>query len=155
MADRLVVMSEGRIRQIGTQRDLYERPVDRFVADFVGRSTFMEGKVEVPGAFVSQGGLSVAVEAGTPGPATLALRPERIMLLDGGSDLDNDFAGVVEFVSYLGAQVDIHVRLSKEERVVLQIANRPDRSLPAIGDSVRVGWSRATARVFPAASKAA
>ena len=38
VADRLVVMSEGRIRQIGTQQDLYERPADRFVADFVGRS---------------------------------------------------------------------------------------------------------------------
>ncbi len=43
MADRLVVMSEGRIRQIGTQQDLYERPADRFVADFVGRSTFSKG----------------------------------------------------------------------------------------------------------------
>ena len=44
MADRLVVMSEGAVRQIGTQRDLYERPTDSFVAGFVGRSSFMPGR---------------------------------------------------------------------------------------------------------------
>ncbi len=45
MADRLVVMAQGEVRQIGTQRDLYERPAGRFVAGFVGRSNFLEGKV--------------------------------------------------------------------------------------------------------------
>ena len=43
MADRLVVMDEGEVRQVGSQRDLYERPADRFVAGFVGRSTFLDG----------------------------------------------------------------------------------------------------------------
>ena len=43
MADRLVVMNEGSVRQVGSQRDLYERPADRFVAGFVGRSTFLAG----------------------------------------------------------------------------------------------------------------
>jgi len=46
MADRLVVMNEGAVRQVGTQRDLYERPADRFVAGFVGRSTFLAGTIE-------------------------------------------------------------------------------------------------------------
>ena len=49
MADRLVVMNEGSVRQVGTQRDLYERPADRFVAGFVGRSTFLDGAVEARG----------------------------------------------------------------------------------------------------------
>ena len=43
MADRLVVMSEGSVRQVGSQRDLYERPADRFVAGFVGRSNLLSG----------------------------------------------------------------------------------------------------------------
>ena len=50
VADRLVVMADGEIRQIGSQRDLYERPTDRFVAGFVGRSTFLQGRVTAPGA---------------------------------------------------------------------------------------------------------
>jgi putative spermidine/putrescine transport system ATP-binding protein len=149
MADRLVVMSEGRIRQIGTQRDLYERPADRFVADFVGRSTFLEGKVEAPGRFRSDGGLSIACEAEVAGPASLALRPERIALVAGGDAPDNAFSGTVEFVSYLGAQIDIHVRLNTTERAVVQVPNRPDRPLPAIGEDVMIGWERETGRVFP------
>src|SRR5579864_6445192 len=83
MADRLVVMSEGRIRQIGTQQDLYERPADRFVADFVGRSSFIDGRMEGPGRFVSAGGHAIACTSQTTGNATLALRPERVELLDG------------------------------------------------------------------------
>ncbi len=150
MADRLVVMSEGRIRQIGTQQDLYERPADKFVADFVGRSTFIEGVVEAPGRFVSTGGLAIACEAGAAtGKASLALRPERMALLDAGAPaLDNTFEGTVEFVSYLGAQVDLHVRLTPAERVVVQVPNRPDQPLPDVGAAVRIGWGRSTGRVF-------
>jgi putative spermidine/putrescine transport system ATP-binding protein len=149
MADRLVVMSEGRIRQAGTQQDLYERPADRFVADFVGRSTFLEGRMEAPGRFVSAGGLAVACASDAAGPAALALRPERLAILDGGPEPENAFDGEVEFVSYLGATVDIHVRLNPEERAVVQMPNRPDRPLPELGRRVRIGWGRETGRVFP------
>ncbi len=149
MADRLVVMNEGRIRQVGSQQDLYERPADRFVAGFVGRSTFMEGRVEAPGRFVSAGGLVVACDAETIGPATLALRPERVVhLASDDAGASNRFEGVVEFVSYLGASVDAHVRLSASERVVLQLPNLPERPTPSIGDRITVGWGRSTPRIF-------
>src|SRR5947209_19587917 len=81
MADRLVVMSEGRIRQIGSQQDLYERPSEKFVADFVGRSTFIDGRMDGPGRFVSAGGLAVACEASCTGSASLAPRTERLALI--------------------------------------------------------------------------
>ena len=54
MADRLVVMSEGEVRQIGTQRDLYERPADSFVAGFVGRSSFIRGAIDRSAAFAAR-----------------------------------------------------------------------------------------------------
>lgn len=149
MADRLVVMNEGRVRQVGSQRDLYERPADRFVAGFVGRSTFMEGDVEAPGRFRSVGGLLVAVTGGAPGKASLALRPERVELLAPAAQVDNTFEGTVEFVSYLGSQIDAHVRLSASERIVVQLANRPGAPPPAVGSRVRVGWSRDTGHIFP------
>jgi putative spermidine/putrescine transport system ATP-binding protein len=150
MADRLVVMSEGRIRQIGTQHDLYERPAEKFVADFVGRSTFIDGRMDGPGRFVSAGGLVVACDGGGTGQASLALRPERLALMSSAAPaMDNSFAGSVEFISYLGAQVDLHVRLTPLERVIVQIQNRPEQPLPVIGEHVRVGWSKSTGRVFP------
>src|SRR5215208_6997511 len=81
VADRLVVMADGEIRQIGSQRDLYERPADRFVAGFVGHSTFLDGRVTAPGEFESVGGLRLKCRTdGVLGPAALALRPERLTL---------------------------------------------------------------------------
>src|SRR5467141_1565681 len=151
MADRLVVMSEGRIRQIGSQQDLYERPSEKFVADFVGRSTFIDGRMDGPGRFVSAGGLVVACEGSGTGSASLALRPERLALIAAAAPaMDNSFRGAVEFISYLGSQVDLHVRLSPLERVIVQIQNRPEQPLPVIGEQVHIGWSKSTGRVFQA-----
>ncbi len=154
MADRLVVMSEGRIRQIGSQQDLYERPAEKFVADFVGRSTFIDGRIDGPGRFVSAGGLVIACDATGAGQfsgqAALALRPERLALLNGAAPaMENSFSGTVEFISYLGSQVDLHVRLSPKERVIVQLPNRGEQPLPVIGEQVQVGWSKSTGRVFP------
>jgi len=148
MADRLVVMAEGRIRQIGTQRDLYERPADRFVAGFVGRSTFLEGQVTEAGTLVTDGGLRLACAAAVaPGPASLALRPERIVL-DAEESSDNRLPGTVDFVSYLGAVIELHVRLSDRDKVVLQVPNRDGGTAVKVGDAVTVGWPRTTGQVF-------
>ena len=146
MADRLAVMNEGSVRQVGTQRDLYERPADRFVAGFVGRTTFLSGTVE-GGRFCTDGGLSLAIEVGTPGKAALSLRPERLEIGPGPLGLDNDLPGTVEFVSYLGAQIDIHVRLSPADRLVVQIANRGGFA-PEVGQQVHVGWRASAGQVF-------
>jgi putative spermidine/putrescine transport system ATP-binding protein len=79
------------------------------------------------------------------------LRPERIALVGPVAPPVNAFVGVVEFVSYLGAQVDIHVRLNAQERAVVQVPNRPDRPLPSLGENVTIGWGRETGTIFPAA----
>jgi putative spermidine/putrescine transport system ATP-binding protein len=150
MADRLVVMSEGAVRQVGTQSDLYERPADLFVADFVGRSTMISGAVTGPGAFRSDGGLTLACPAAsTAGPATVALRPERLTLGAAAQGLDNHAAGTVTFVSYLGALLDVHVRLNATDHVVVQIPNRSDGQVPAVGDMIEVGWPASACLVFP------
>ncbi len=149
MADRLVVMNEGSVRQVGSQRDLYERPADRFVAGFVGRSTFLDGTVDQPGRFRTDGGLSLACRDGRAGRAALALRPERVEI--GAAPrpgLDNSLPGTVEFVSYLGALIDIHVRLSPNDRLVVQIANREGGFAPEVGQPVHVGWPASAGQVF-------
>jgi putative spermidine/putrescine transport system ATP-binding protein len=62
--------------------------------------------------------------------------------------LDNDLPGTVEFVSYLGAVLDLRVRLSDTERVTVQMANRQDGMAPAVGARVHVGWSADAGRIF-------
>ena len=149
MADRLVVMNEGAVRQQGTQQDLYERPADRFVAGFVGRSTFLEGRIEAPGRFRSDGGLLIGCTGGRPGPAALALRPERLAIgADMQQSFENQLPGVVEFVSYLGASLDVHVRLSPKDRVIVQMVTRADGVVPRPGDPVHVVWPAATGSLF-------
>jgi putative spermidine/putrescine transport system ATP-binding protein len=149
MADRLVVMNEGAVRQVGTQRDLYERPADRFVAGFVGRSTFLEGVIEAPGCFRTDGGLVLACVGRQGGRGVLALRPERLQIAPTPiNELDNRLPGTVEFVSYLGALIDIHVRLSSTDRLVVQIANREGGFAPEVGQSVHVGWPASAGQVF-------
>ncbi len=149
MADRLVVMNEGSVRQVGTQRDLYERPADRFVAGFVGRSTFLEGAIEAPGRFRTTGGLALACSGSGTGRGVLALRPERLQVAPVPlTGLDNGLPGTVEFVSYLGALIDIHVRLSPADRLVVQIANREGGFTPDVGQSVHVGWPASAGLVF-------
>ncbi len=153
MADRLAVMSEGHIRQIGTQQDLYERPANRFVADFVGRSSFIEGHLAGQGGFVSEGGLDIKITMPADGKAghrgAISLRPERVLLLGPNApQSDNVFDGEVTFVSYLGAVIELRVALSPKDAVVLQMPNRPEAQMPSVGERIQVGWARSTAHVF-------
>ena len=102
-----------------------------------------------PGASSRPAGSSSPAKARGTGEASLALRPERLALMTAAAPaMDNSFPGAVEFISYLGSQVDLHVRLSPQERVIVQIQNRPEQPLPVIGEQVRIGWSKSTGRVF-------
>jgi len=149
VADRLVVMRDGAVRQVGTQQDLYERPADRFVAGFVGRSSFIEGTIEAAGRFRSAGGLELVCNGGSLGPATLALRPERVRVAAlPQAGMDNDLPGVVEFVSYLGATVDVHVRVSGKERVLVQVASEAASPFIRVGEKVYIAWSAGGGIVF-------
>jgi len=151
MADRLVVMNEGAVRQVGSQHDLYERPADRFVAGFVGRSTFVEGLVEAGGLFRTGDGLALRCNGTSAGPAALALRPERVQLSPTRQEaLDNSLEATVEFVSYLGALIDVHVRISPGQRLVAQLPNRAGGFMPAVGERLYAGWSSVDAAIFPA-----
>lgn len=150
VADRLVVMNEGRVRQIGSKRDLYERPADRFVASFIGRSFFIDGQVTAPGHFQSHDGMFFVVPDHCPiGPASLALRPERLSLGEVPPTLENRNIGIVEYISYLGAVIDVRLRLGETTQVVVQIANRDGVEEPKKGDEMLIGWAKTTGLIFP------
>jgi len=143
MADRLVVMSHGEIQQVGTQRDLYERPRNRFVAGFVGRTNFFAGTLDASGVFRTDGGLTIRCGAGGPGRRLLVLRPEKIAIGHAPpGDVSNSHPGTVEFASYLGAVTEYHVRLASGETVMVQSANQVVGAggEMALGARVHVAW---------------
>ena len=156
MADRLVVMSEGHVRQIGTKRELYDNPADTFVAGFIGRSSFIEGRITGTGEFETTNGLKLRVPHHYPqGPASLALRPERVAIGDAARGLDNVVEGKVEFVSYLGSVLDIHVRLGAQDHGHDRVHDRVIVSRPAhgapepqVGDAMTIGWASAAGLIY-------
>ncbi|SHJ24892.1 putative spermidine/putrescine transport system ATP-binding protein [Roseomonas rosea] len=150
MADRLVVMERGRVRQVGTAEELYERPADPFVAGFVGRCNLVEGELETPGGFrAASGALLPCLTAGAPaGRAILALRPEHVRIAPAA-----DGPARLRAVTYLGAQTEYHVDLGGTP--ILAIRQTPGAEEPlrrlAIGDAVSVSWDASAARLLPVA----
>jgi putative spermidine/putrescine transport system ATP-binding protein len=151
MADRLVVMERGRVRQVGTAEELYERPADAFVAGFVGRCNLLPGHVDSGGVFRTSKGsrLTVAADA-APGAAILALRPERIALSPGQAGTDA-VQGRLQAVTYLGSQTEYHVDVDGTGFVVVlptPPAEDPRRRL-APGDAVALRWPAEAGRMLP------
>jgi putative spermidine/putrescine transport system ATP-binding protein len=142
MADRLVVMSHGQVQQVGSQRELYEKPANTFVASFVGRTNFLRGRVEAPGIFRSESGLAIRCDQGAAADGrTLALRPERLSLVTAPvAGAENCFPGTVEFASYLGGMLEYYVRLTPQERLMVQAPNKLADPAHDVGDRVHVHW---------------
>jgi putative spermidine/putrescine transport system ATP-binding protein len=142
MADRLVVMSNGEVQQVGSQRELYEKPANTFVAGFVGRTNLIRGRVQSPGLFVSESGLSIRChDKAAPHGHTLSLRPERLSLaIAPFAGDDNSFPGTVEFVSYLGGLLEYYVRLTPHDRLIVQVPNKLADPAHAVGDRIHLHW---------------
>src|SRR5258706_1177405 len=142
MADRLVVMSNGQVQQVGSQRELYEKPANTFVAGFVGRTNFLHGRVETAGVFRSESGLGIRCDEGAAANGrTLALRPERLSLAAARvTGADNCFPGTVEFASYLGGILEYYVRLTPQDRLMVQAPNKFADPAHAVGDRIHLHW---------------
>jgi putative spermidine/putrescine transport system ATP-binding protein len=141
VADRLVVMNNGEIQQIGTQRELYNYPCNRFVANFVGRINFFTGAVAGPRRFRTESGLDITVRAANQDERVLAVRPERIRLGSNGGST-NTFPATVEFVSYLGATTEYVVRLASGDLVAIEMHNtETDAPEPLnVGARILINW---------------
>jgi putative spermidine/putrescine transport system ATP-binding protein len=150
MADRLVVMEHGRVLQVGTAEDLYERPASAFVAGFVGRCNLMPGQVEAAGQFRLAKGALIPCDMGSNrhDAAILALRPERIELTAGPDGAGSP--AVLKALTYLGARTEYHLDLGGEPMVAVAstpLPGDPRRRLVA-GDAVRLTWPAESARVL-------
>ena len=146
MADRLVVMDHGRVRQIGPPEEVYERPADLFVASFLGRCNVFSGAVAAPNMFRS-GPVTLPCDGGTPGAASaLVVRPERVAL----SLLAGRLPGRVALVTYLGGLTDWHVDTDAGTVLVTRPTPASDDPLRrlAVGDIVHLDWPDTAGRLL-------
>lgn len=149
MSDRIAVFNRGRIEQIDAPTALYLRPGSRFVADFLGESTMVDGRVHPdPGGYqrFETTGFRCVVAAGAPlsagSEATLVLRPEYVELSDGpnGGDDWNAVGGIVTEAIFAGATRRYSIRVGDSvEFLVREPGPKEPRS---IGDHVWLRWRR-------------
>ena len=132
LGDRLVVMNEGRIRQVGTPEEVYRTPADRFVAGFVGRCSALPGRVD-GGAFVTAAGARVPCANSAPDARTLLLRPEAVAFVDGGAD--GALPAQVAASTFLGAAWEVQLALVGGERLE---AHSPVRRAPGDACWIRI-----------------
>jgi spermidine/putrescine transport system ATP-binding protein len=157
MSDRIAVMNHGRVEQLGTPEELYERPRTRFVADFIGTTNLLAGSVEsTDGALarirldsgetcvVARGSLAVGE------PVELSIRPESVGLSASAATTatGSDIAATIEQVAYLGGNVQYIVRTAGG-LAITAIAAKTGERLP-VGGAVDVHWSPTEALVLAA-----
>jgi putative spermidine/putrescine transport system ATP-binding protein len=149
MSDRIAVMNCGRVEQIGTPVEIYDQPLTRFVADFIGDTNIFCGERATTdaGAGLTAGhGLFLSLPAAPPGTGALsvALRPEKIRLSPGGT-VDNATGsraqGAVESTNFLGGAVLYRIALESGHRILAQQPNAGTDGVFVPGQKVKLDWS--------------
>jgi spermidine/putrescine transport system ATP-binding protein len=155
MSDRIAVMSKGKILQIGSPRDIYDRPSERFVANFIGETNFLEAEVmKANGASATvklDSGIVIAAglpEGFTPkGKVTVVVRPEHADVV--GSGKDAALAGKLENAVYFGTDTHYYVKLDGGGNFIVR---RQNSVAPAdrfeIGSAVGVALEEGAAQVL-------
>jgi spermidine/putrescine transport system ATP-binding protein len=159
MSDRLAVMQEGRLAQVGTPREVYDEPASAYVADFLGASNLMPVDVLVSGPSprcqVKLGDALLYVDSGAvapTGPGKLCIRPEKVTIEAHGTSGDNRAPGMVERTVFLGSHLQVYVRLAAGPSVQVQVnGDAPDIALTQ-GTPVSVHLPAQSLRVLPDAT---
>ncbi len=126
MSDRIGVMSNGKLQQVGTAKDIYTRPINRFVASFIGETNFLTGVAEAGGVRLATGDLiALPLPAADTGhAATVALRPEQLRLgalTDAGA-----IPARVASLVYFGTDTHCHLHLADGTEVVARLQSPAD-----------------------------
>jgi putative spermidine/putrescine transport system ATP-binding protein len=158
MSDRIAVFNDGRIQQLATPDDLYERPANSFVAQFIGENNKLRGRVvAMNGAScqveVEGGGrvdaLPVAVQS-VGASTTLSLRPERVRIDPANGAYSNVFTARVEELIYLGDHTRVRASVCGSSDFVIKVPNAEGVPNLQPGSTISVGWKKEDCRALDA-----
>jgi len=152
MSDRIAVISDGLLQQVGTARDIYEAPVNKFVADFIGETNL----IDVTVSDVSDGKATCTLPGGgqftcpaatgaEQGNGHLSVRPERVAISAGSNGL---LQGTVARQVYLGTDMHIDVTLGDAETITVRLQNSETVHIPQTGESVGLDFEAGAARLL-------
>jgi ABC-type Fe3+/spermidine/putrescine transport system ATPase subunit len=161
LADRVVIMADGRVQQMGTPQELYRLPENAFVAGFIGKNNLLMGQLRRAshGATIELGA-GAAVELGEPalparsdGAVAISIRPEHLELCPLSAASPACMVGTVEQAVFLGNVVHYFVRMPWNQVLLAERSEAAPRLAP--GERVGVRWDPLRAVVFPASSAVA
>jgi len=120
MSDRIAVMSLGKVRQMGTPQEIYERPSSRFVAEFIGESNFIEGKIvqlsketariHIPALNMELSATPIRADFAAGEEVIVSVRPEKVQLMNLTDEMTNRIDGKVEKTVYIGSDTHLVIR---------------------------------------------
>jgi len=150
MSDRIAVFSDGVIQQLAAPSELYEKPSNSFVAQFIGENNRLRGKVVhmngVGCKVAMDGGVTVeALAVNVPGvgaDTTISLRPERVKINPPNGSCSNQFNARVEELIYLGDHTRVRVAVCGHPDFVVKVPNGEGVPRLTPGDEIPVGWKK-------------
>ncbi len=153
MSDRIAVMNEGKLIQVGTSEEIYESPSELFVAAFVGEMSFLPGEIVEPGAVRLGGGEVVrAMTDASPGTSvTLSLRPEMVQLYANRADCPvgrNAIDGSVARKIFQGESMFYEIEIGESGSLEVHVENLPGMRRWEVGDAVVVDFHPEAARAL-------
>lgn len=152
MADRIAVLHDGKLAQVGTPVDLYEHPKTRFVANFIGEMNFLSGTATTGGVEIADAGL-LRGTADTAGGTVIAVRPERISLQNvAAQDGQNSLHGTVFDTAYHGSDLSVHLKTcgGRETIVARMQIGQIDPASITVGSEHYCVWSPDHTRILNA-----
>jgi spermidine/putrescine transport system ATP-binding protein len=142
MSDRVGVMSNGKLQQVGSAKEIYTKPKNRFVASFIGETNFLAAKAEGGKARLASGDV-VDLEGGVSGDVTLTVRPEQVRLVPLGEA--GALAATITNLVYFGTDTHVHLALSDGTEVTARVQS------PATGEAGLEPGAKAALRFAPGA----
>ncbi|MFP3543995.1 ABC transporter ATP-binding protein [Rhizobium sp. SIMBA_035] len=156
MADAVCVMSAGRIRQLGTPQEVYDRPADLFVADFVGKTNRIAATMEADGVTLrlADGSAVASSRQLSPGEVIAALRPEAIRMTRSQPASGSSFKGTVTHRIFLGSSAEYAVNVPGLGDFLIAADRRSmsESDLVEPGEAVFLCFDPSTIHVFPASN---
>ena len=155
MSNRIAVFNDGKVQQLSSPNELYEAPVNSFVAEFIGENNTFSGEI----TDISQGKCKVKLDSGieiianpikvkSKGEKTIvSLRPERA-IIDPKNEIDNKHKGKIEEVIYHGDHTRVRLNLLGNKEFILKIPNSSERMDIKVGNEVSVGWNYQDSRAL-------
>ncbi len=152
MSNRIAVLEGGRVQQVGSAREIYEAPENKFVADFIGETNLIDVNVSNleagKGSCILPGGEKItcsAAKGARSGPGHLSVRPERIKISASTKSL---LEGTAVRHIYLGTDLHIEVKLNTGGNVTVRMQNSTQIQIPEVGQSVGLDFDPSSARLL-------